>query len=476
MKLTKIKIDSLYGIEHLELDGKPIEIRGVKGVGKTSVIDSIRFALTNRSDRDYVIKKGKHEGEVLISTDTGVTVERKKRAQGSDYNKITEHGTVVKSPQTFINDIFTPLQLNPIEFANWDKNAQNRAILNLIEFEWSAAWIKEQFGELPRGVNYSQHILEVLEDIQAKNGDYWLRREEANRQELYKRQSIAEIAQKIPANYDLERWEKYNLAEQIKELQHRQKHNSEIDRAKVFKTSYDNKIRGLEADRDIEITAETSAINAERTSITNTIERLKAEIKAAEDKLLGLDSKLEDKKAIIISRFNEQVAKLDGDIKIAEKYIAKEKIEFDQLQAEIDEASRMKEFISEYKTILSMKQDCETLKETSEMLTDKIQLARTLPGKILQTATIPIDGLSVENGIPLINGLPISNLSGGERIELCVDITIAKQNNLQLILLDGVEALDDASREKLYQKCKAKGLQVIAARTTNDSEFTIVEL
>lgn len=218
MKLTKIKIDSLYGIEHLELDGKPIEIRGVKGTGKTSVIDSIRFALTNRSDRDYIIKKGKHEGEVLISTDTGVSIERKKRAQGSDYNKITEHGTVIKSPQSFINDIFTPLQLNPIEFASWDKNAQNRAILNLIEFQWDIDWIKEQFGELPKGVNYSQHILQVLEDIQAKNGDYWLRREEANRQELYKRQSIAEIAQKIPPNYDLQRWESYNLAEQIKEL------------------------------------------------------------------------------------------------------------------------------------------------------------------------------------------------------------------------------------------------------------------
>ena len=47
MKITKIKIDSLYGIKHLELDGKPIEIRGAKGTGKTSVIDSIRLALTN---------------------------------------------------------------------------------------------------------------------------------------------------------------------------------------------------------------------------------------------------------------------------------------------------------------------------------------------------------------------------------------------------------------------------------------------
>ena len=124
----------------------------------------------------------------------------------------------------------------------------------------------------------------------------------------------------------------------------------------------------------------------------------------------------------------------------------------------------------------AMLSECKTLKERSETLTEKIKLARELPGKVLQTATIPVEGLSVENGIPLIHGLPISNLSGGERIELCVDITLSKPQKLQMILIDGAEALDDKSRQKLYEKCKSKGLQVIAARTTNDNEFTVVEL
>ena len=57
MKTTKIKIKNLFGITETELDGSSVEITGKKGTGKTSIIDSIRYALTNASDRDYIVKK-----------------------------------------------------------------------------------------------------------------------------------------------------------------------------------------------------------------------------------------------------------------------------------------------------------------------------------------------------------------------------------------------------------------------------------
>lgn len=476
MKVTKLKIDSMYGVKHLELDGRPIELRGVKGTGKTSVLDAIKLALTNRSDRDYIIKQGATEGEILIETDTGISVNRKKRAEGSDFTKVTEYGKAVQSPQSFLNDIFTPLQLNPVEFASWDKNSQNRAILDLIEFPWDMDWIKEQFGEIPRGVNYQQHILQVLEDIQAKDGAYWKEREDVNRRELYKRQSAAEIAQKIPQGYSLAKWESYSLSERIKELQEIQQSNGLIERAKTYLADYDNKVRGLDATRQIAISSEKDAISAEREGLKSTIERLKAEIRAHEETLRTLDDKLADKIAVADAEYEREVAKLGAGLEKAQKYAALENRDTAALQDEISTAEQMKSFISEYKSWQTMLSECKELKERSEQLTEKIQLARELPGKVLESSTIPVDGLTVKNGIPLIHDLPISNLSGGERIELCVDITLSKPQKLQMILIDGAEALDDASRERLYAKCKSKGLQVIAARTTNDNEFTVVEL
>lgn len=152
MKTTKIKIKNLFGITETELDGSSIEITGKKGTGKTSVIDSIRYALTNASDRDYIVKNGETEGEIIIETDTGLVINRKKRTDKSDYKNIKEFGKEILKPQEFLNDIFTPLQLDPVAFTQMSRQDQNRIILDLIEFDWDLNWIKDKFGEIPEGV------------------------------------------------------------------------------------------------------------------------------------------------------------------------------------------------------------------------------------------------------------------------------------------------------------------------------------
>lgn len=58
---------------------------------------------------------------------------------------------------------------------------------------------------------------------------------------------------------------------------------------------------------------------------------------------------------------------------------------------------------------------------------------------------------------------------------LCVDIALYKENNLKLILLDGVEKLSTENRNKLYEKCKEKGLQFIATRTDDSNELIVTE-
>lgn len=59
MRITKIKIKNLFGISEYEADGKSLELIGTNGAGKTSVIDAIRYALTNKSDRKYIVRNEK---------------------------------------------------------------------------------------------------------------------------------------------------------------------------------------------------------------------------------------------------------------------------------------------------------------------------------------------------------------------------------------------------------------------------------
>lgn len=473
MKTTKIKIRNLFGISETELDGKSIEITGTNGVGKTSVIDAVRYALTNSSNRDYILKKGENEGEILIETDTGLYINRKKRSGQADYKSIKENGKEVNSPESFLQKLFTPLQIDPVAFTQMTKNEQNRTILDLIEFDWDLNWIKEKFGEIPENVNYEQNILQVLNDIQSEKGDYFQRRQNINRDIRNKLAFIEDLAKDIPENYDADYWENYDLSGAYKKLAEINAENGKIVRAKTFLDSCGGKMRGIEAEKEIAISQEEKAVNDERTNLLSGIERMKAEIRASEEKLGGLERKLADKKALIESKFSESVAKLDADTRIANEYAAKTVVDTTDLEDEINEADEMKSHISDYKRIVQLRSETDGLKKQSDSLTAKIELARTLPGEILQTATIPVEGLTVKDGIPLINGLPVSNLSEGEQLDLCVDVALSKPNSLQIILIDGAEKLSDENRRRLYEKCAGKGLQFIAARTTNDNEMEI---
>jgi len=476
MKTTKIKIKNLFGITETELDGSSVEITGKKGTGKTSIIDSIRYALTNASDRDYIVKNGETEGEIIIETDTGLAINRKKRTSTSDYKSIKEFGKEVAQPQAFLNEIFTPLQLDPVAFTQMSRQEQNRIILDLIEFDWDLNWIKEKFDEIPQGVNYEQNSLQILNDIQAEKGVYFQSRQDINRDIRNKEAMINDVAKDIPEGYKADAWEKYDLGGKFKELETKRMTNAQIEKAKTFKSSYDNKLKGLQAEREIAISAVEKEIASEREQLLSANERLKAEIVANEQKLQSLTGKLDDKKKLADSEYQAKVNELSANLEEYSVLAEKEVVDLTDLSAEISNAEEMKKHLNEYARMKTYQKEVESLKAVSEEYTRKIELARELPSEILKTATIPIAGLEVKDGLPLINGLPVSNLSDGEKLDLCVDVAISKKNSLQMILIDGAERLDDESRNALYKKCKAKGLQFIATRTTNNDELEVTKL
>ncbi len=477
MKTSLIKIRNMYGIREIQLSGGSVELTGKKGTGKSSAIEAVRNAFTNRSDRDYIVKQGADEAEIIIETDTGLKIDRKRKANMSTSNlKVQENGLNVPRPQTFLDDIITPLQLNPADFIRKPIDEQNRIILNLIDYKWDISTIEKWFGEIPKGVDYHQNILQVLNDIQADNGVYYQTRQQINSEKRYKEKGIEDLAAKIPEHYDAAKWEAYDLVGKVTELEKIRSQNAKIQKCKDYKASYDDKLRGIQADRDIAISAAKQSITSEREGILSTIERLKAEIKAEQDKLSGLEAKQDDKIKIAESNYEAAKAKLDSNVGVAAQYADEPVTDVSALTAEINTAKDMQRYLNEYHRMIGMQDDVQTLQVKSDALTKKIELARKLPGQILKEAKIPVKGLTVKDGKPLVNGLPLSNLSDGEKLDLCVDVAISNPKGLQIILIDGAERLDDKSRSALYAKCKAKGLQFIATRTDNSDELKITEM
>ena len=478
MKISKLKIENLFGIEQLELDGKSVELTGSNGVGKSSVLDAIRLALTNNSKRKYVVKNGKTEGRIFVKLDDGTSIDRKKRIDKSDYKSIKdENGNEINSPEAFLRDIFTPLQLEPVEFLSMNEQEQNRILLNLIEFNKDKKeFIKEKFGEEINWVNYDESILEILNQIQAKEGKYYQDREEINRNVRNALAIAADIAKDIPEGYDAEKWRNFTLSEKYEALNKMKEYNDKVERAIAYKENYNNTVNGYKGEYDSNIADINTRKNNEKASIENTIKEYETKIIELKKDLENLDNKYKVYETEVKGAFDSKVAKLEENIKIANEWADKPKMETETVENELKIAEEMKGHINEYDRMIEMQQNAENLKNVSEGLTNKIELARTLPGEILKEVNIPVKNLTVENGIPLVNGLPVGNLSEGEKLQLCVDVTLSDNNNLKLILIDGTEKLSEENRKKLYEICKEKGLTVIATRTTDNPELKIIEL
>lgn len=476
MKITTLKIRNLFGIKEFDSTGKSIELSGKNGVGKSAVIDSIIYALTNKSDRPDIIMTGENEGEVLIEMDNGLRIHRKPRTNKADYKSIKQSGEPAEKTESFLREIFTPLQLNPVEFAEMDTNEQNRIILDLIDFKWDLNWIKEQFGEIPPDVNYEQNILRVLHDIQAEEGFYFLKRQELNREARNKNAFIHEIGSSLPNNYDSKKWESVNLGEIYKKIETIRNANEWIERAKNAVKGKDGKLRQFQADLEIEENTIDRETTFARNSLEKDIQALEAKIKANRATLANLEEKKADKIALAKQIYETNVAELEGELSQYTELAKKEPTQFIELQEQVNESEKMKLHINEFNRMMDLKQEVLQLEDDSKSLTAKIEKARMLPGEILANSNIPIAGLTIKDGFPLINERPVSNLSEGEKLELCVSVTVAKEGNLKMILIDGVERLSSEKRTSVYSMLKEKGVQFIATRTTDDENLTVIEL
>src|SRR3990167_3304098 len=253
MKIARIKIKNMFGIREFEAEGKDYELIGENGTGKTSVIDAIRFALNNKSSRDYIVRAGQLEGEIIIETDTGLSINRKARVNKADYKSVQDNGRDVPSPESFLRGIFTELQLNPVEFLSMSKQEQNRIILDMIDFKWDLNWIKEQFGEIVPDVNYEQNILGVLFDIQSEDGHYFKKRQDLNRDSRNKLAFIEEIGHTLPEGYQADKWDKVSSGEIHRRIQAIQTENARIEKAKSVIENRNNRFKALEAEKESEI-------------------------------------------------------------------------------------------------------------------------------------------------------------------------------------------------------------------------------
>lgn len=202
-----------------------------------------------------------------------------------------------------------------------------------------------------------------------------------------------------------------------------------------------------------------------------------SKISAKEQELLGLDELMDHEYAAIDEKGVNAIELEKARLGKASEYLTRNTpVDIEPLQTKAEEVERMQSFLREYDKMVDIR---DGLLERKRMIaadyTVKIEKARTLPTELLKTASMPIDGISVDvNGLIRINGTLIDGLSDGEKLELSLIIAKAQCGELKLICLDRFESLNEKERINLINQMVNDDYQYILTSTESD-ELEIVQ-
>lgn len=93
---------------------------------------------------------------------------------------------------------------------------------------------------------------------------------------------------------------------------------------------------------------------------------------------------------------------------------------------------------------------------------------------LLESADMPLPGLSVKNGELVYNGFQWDNMSGSDQLKVATAIVRKLNPKCGFVLLDKLEQMDLATLNEFGEWLEAEGLQAIATRVSTGEECSIV--
>lgn len=403
IKINKLEIENVKRVKAVKMEptanGLTI-IGGNNGQGKTSVLDSIAWALGGNK---FKPSQAQREGSAIppnlhIVMSNGLIVERK--GKNSDLKVIDPDGN--KAGQNLLDSFIDELALNLPKFMQQSSREKASTLLQII------------------GVGEQLVLLEKEE------------------QDTYnRRHAIGQIAdQKEKFAKEQEYY-----PEAPKDL---------VSASDLIKEQQEILARNGENQRKRENLVNIQLLHKEA---TKNVERLKLELSEAETKLANAIQDLVTANKSVENLVDESTAELEKSITEIDAINRKVRANLDKDKAEEDARCYRAEY---------------------EELTKELTDVRKRKAALLESADLPLAGLSVEDGELIYNGFKWDNMSGSDQLKVATAIVRKLNSNCGFVLLDKLEQMDQESLKEFGDWLEAEGLQAIATRVSTGEECSII--
>lgn len=428
MKVLSYEAHSVLGVRDIELDleGRHLFLVGGKnGQGKTSILKSLLMVLCGRSGMEeypeVALRDGDSEGWVRVKLSGseelmephGFTAELKLRRKVSgniieEFRLLDSSGEEAAEPRTILKRLYNLKSFDPLAFEKMSKKEKKQLLEKLLGLDFST--------------------------LEAKKKEIYDQRTKVNRKrDEYEAQAKAAQAKITIPLAELP-------AEEIK-------------------------VSDLVAELD-SIKEKNAAVNALAKSLSEEIDRKSVEetsILLLRDEIAKLQEKLEYKQRNV-----RAMAEKINDIR--------SKCEASQI---IDEAP-VREKIASADTInknVRTVRECEQFKKEAALaaaeaasLTNEIKLMDDAQKSAIESAKFPVEGMSFSQDGVLLNGRPFEQSSTKERIMASVEVGMAMNPELKLLVCEDGSALDEDAIAALDEVLKARDYQMIVELVTRTKE------
>jgi DNA repair exonuclease SbcCD ATPase subunit len=404
MKIIRLEAENVKRLSAVEItpEGNIVEITGKNGAGKTSILDSIFYALAGeRRIPTRPIRAG--EERAVIRLDMGqLKIRRTFNAQedgGFTTSLVveSEDGARYPKPQEILNGLVGSLTFDPLDFMQKDGKDQLRDLQRLVP-----------------GVDFDAIA-------QSNKADFDNRRDINRQAESTKARAaaitLAEIEEPSAPLDDL-----------LARLTGASDHNAKIATLREQRLSYERDTLALVNLAD-EKRDRADDLLAQAASLAKEVDELQARV----------------------GKRNEAVSNAKP---------LDDPIDTQALSAEIDKARRFNAVEGSRLAKVGLEEEAAELEAKSRLLTEQMANRERIRTEAIAQAKLPVDGLGLSEDGVTFNGLPLDQASDAEQLRVSIAIAAAMNPKLRIIRVRDGSLLDNDSMALLAQFAATEDLQV----------------
>ena len=463
MKIVTLTAENIKRIVAVEItpDGNMVQITGRNGEGKTSVLDSIWWALGGATViQEDPIRHGQQRASIKLDLGELIVHRTFNRTDGDPpyttrLTVSTADGRRFAAAQTTVLDtMLNAISFDPLLFAH-SKPA-------------------EQYDMLREFVP----AVDFLAIDRADTKDFEERRD-INTAARQARAVAAEIATKIPTDLPEEAPDEATIAAEMTGAARNATSLARLRRARARREEElrlaTDAVASLDADEQAELKAQQDGFDETQRAITQTIQELEAELAAANGRLrehiAGRDAeqqKLLDQLAARRAKHERIATEIraeldeeapipaDPDVEEIAKRLAAARV--------INEGIRTR---SEWQAHVTR---AEELEAKAKALTDQMDKRQLEKEEAIAAAGMPIAGLSLKHGMVLLDDVPFNQASDAQRLRTSIAIAMAANPKLRVIRVRDGSLLDTNGMKLLAEMAEAKDCQVWIERVADDGD------